>query len=81
MESGSGVFRWWEMTRRGEKGGEYLWAGWYGSPPAMVLRAGVTWRERWGAWPPGRGAERRAWRARRRLRLGSRKEGCAAVAF
>jgi hypothetical protein len=60
MESGSGVFRWWEMTRRGEKGGEYLWAGgmvlvWYGSPQAMVLRAGVTWRERWGAWPLGRG--------------------------
>lgn len=48
------------MTRRGKKGGEYLWARvvyWYGigSPQAMVLRGGVTWRERWGAWPPGRG--------------------------
>jgi hypothetical protein len=57
MESGSGVFGWWEMTRRGEKGGEYLWDRWW---YAMVLRDGVTWRERSKvcvSWPPGREVE------------------------
>jgi hypothetical protein len=64
------------MTRREEKGGEYVWA--------RVVMYGMVARRRWflragdvegkvGAWPPGRGLETRALRARRRL--GSRKDG------